>query len=200
MPRFDNEQELLEKLRDDAGKMKLWAEYTPKGLENTRYEIINGMIVLKPRYRMESSIITGNLIGLYLKASDEYLLLTYFDVKIDDNNLYLPKAIIEKRYPVYLGSNKIYSTEPIVVFELFVKDNYHILNAKFKNYQKLETLQEYVVIDLYSPRIWVYRKDNDWRKETFDAEQSFSLNSIDYTVKVSDIYYNIDFNWFKNNI
>ncbi|MDO4449498.1 MAG: Uma2 family endonuclease [Moraxella sp.] len=191
MPRFDDEQELLEKLRDDAGKMKLWTEYTPKGLENTRYEIINDMVILTLHYGRIISKITGNLIDLYRKSSDDHLFLQYFDVKIDDDNIYLPKAILEKRQTV--NGDKPCSTEPIIIFEILTDKNKHLLNAKFEHYQRLESLQEYVLIDLNSPQIFVYRKANDWKAENFTIEQSFKLNSIDYTAKVADIYQDIEF-------
>lgn len=191
MPRFDNEQELLEKLRDDAGKMKLWTEYTPKGLENTRYEIINGMVILTLHYGRINSKITGNLIDLYRKSSDDHLFLQYFDVKIDDDNIYLPKAILEKRQTV--NSDKPCSTEPIIIFEILTDKNKHLLNAKFEHYQKLESLQEYVLIDLNNPQLWVYRRENDWQSEYLNIDDDLYLKSVDYSVKVADIYQDIEF-------
>lgn len=193
MPRFDNENELLEKLRDSAGKMKIWTEYTQKGLENTRYEIINGMVILKPHYGRISGEIAGNLNYLYHKSSAEHYLFTNFDVKIDDDNIYLPTAIIEKKFIIYANSNETYSTKPVVVFEELAKDNKHLLNAKFEHYQKIDTLQEYVLIDLNNPQILVYRKDNHWQKEHLSFDDKLYLKSVDYTVKVADIYENIEF-------
>lgn len=191
MPRFDDEQELLEKLRDDAGKMKLWTEYTPNGLENTRYEIINSMVILTLHYGRINSKITGNLINLYRKSSDDHLFLQYFDVKIDDDNIYLPKAILEKRQTV--NSDKPCSTEPIIIFEILTHKNKHLLNAKFEHYQTLETLQEYVVVDLNNPQIFIYRKNNNWQAEYLNIDDDLYLKSVDYSVKVADIYDDIEF-------
>ena len=191
MPRFDDEQELLEKLRDDAGKMKLWTEYTPNGLENTRYEIINGMVILTLHYGRINSKITGNLINLYRKSSDDHLFLQYFDVKIDDDNIYLPKAILEKRQTV--NSDKNCLTKPIIIFEILTHKNKHLLNAKFEHYQTLETLQEYVVVDLNNPQIFIYRKDNNWQAEYLNIDDDLYLKSVDYSVKVADIYDDIEF-------
>lgn len=193
MPRFDDEQELLERLRDDAGKMKLWTEYTPDGLENTRYEIINDMVILQPRYSVKNAMIENN-VGFYFHQIDKkYLLLKYFDVKINDDNIYLPIAIIEHMYHIRLGGTKTYCTEPIVVFERLANDNKHLLNAKFEHYQILETLQEYVVVDLNNPQIFIYRRDNDWQAECLAIDDDLYLKSVDYSVKVADIYDDIEF-------
>lgn len=107
MPRFDNENELLEKLRDSAGKMKIWTEYTQKGLENTRYEIINGMVILKPHYGRISGEIAGNLNYLYHKSLAEHYLFTNFDVKIDDDNIFYQQQLLKRSLSYMLTAMKL---------------------------------------------------------------------------------------------
>nr|WP_264676334.1 Uma2 family endonuclease [Moraxella bovis] len=114
-----------------------------------------------------------------------------FDVKINDNNYYSPKAMVFDKTDV--KGDDIFATKPVIMFEILTHKNKHLLNAKFEHYQKIDTLQEYVLVDLNNPQILVYRKDNHWQKELLSFDDKLYLKSVDYTVKVADIYENIEF-------
>lgn len=96
MPRFDNENELLEKLRDDSKNQKILSEFVNGRLEKTCYEIVNGMVILTPYYGLYFALLVSNLLIFRPSvANDEKLLfLINFDVKINDDNYYSPKAMV----------------------------------------------------------------------------------------------------------
>lgn len=192
MPRFNNEKELLEKFCDDVKNFNLWSELVNGRLRNSHYEIINGMVILIPYYNRKFALLSTELAYQFHRKNANYELFIYlsnFDVKIDDNNIYMPKGVI---YDPAKESSNAFVTNPIVVFEILTEKNKYLLNAKFEHYQGIESFQEYVLLDLNTPQVWVYRKSNDWQAENFTLEQSFKLESIDYMVKVADIYDNVD--------
>lgn len=193
MPRFDNENELLEKLRDDSKNQKILSEFVNGKLEKTCYEIVNGMVILTPYYGLYFALLVSNLLIFRPSvANDEKLLfLINFDVKINDDNYYSPKAMVFDKTDV--KGDDIFATKPVIMFEILTHKNKHLLNAKFEHYQKIDTLQEYVLVDLNNPQILVYRKDNHWQKELLSFDDKLYLKSVDYTVKVADIYENIEF-------
>lgn len=169
------------------------------GLEKISYEIVNGLIVLKPNYHLDYAKLRVNLsilINSQFESIDEYHQVfrekyfdfSFADVFIDDNNLYTPALLSGNRTEYDDDFSK-----PLSIFEILTNKNQFILDEKFKHYQKLETLQEYVLVDLHIPQIFVYRKTNNWQAEQFTIEQSFGLDSIHHTIKVTDIYQDIEF-------
>ena len=202
MPTFYNEQALIENLRQYAKNGLLSAGYSCDGLEKIRLEIINGMVVFcswqTPKYgKIKTNLITlfarqfPNLKEYYKKFGDYYQ-LTHIDVKIDDNNLYNPAMFIEKITQENSADNIEYFQKPIIIFEILTAQNKHLLNAKFEHYQRLESLQEYVLIDLNAQQIWRYGKEAHRQPKHYKSGQSLILNGIDFTLNVNDIYYGID--------
>jgi Uma2 family endonuclease len=61
---------------------------------------------------------------------------------------------------------------------------------KLANYKAIPSLQEYVMISQDRIKIEVYRQDieGNWTKEILEKDCELHLNSIDITLKMSDIY------------
>jgi len=61
---------------------------------------------------------------------------------------------------------------------------------KLFNYQKLESLQEYVLVSQSELKVELYRKDQDasWLVQCLGAGDSLHLQSIDLAIALSDIY------------
>ncbi|NUN64623.1 Uma2 family endonuclease [Pseudanabaena biceps] len=64
------------------------------------------------------------------------------------------------------------------------------------NYQKLESLQEYVLVSQAEINVEVYRRDQDggWLVQCLDAGDSLHLRSIDLAIALSDIYEDVELN------
>lgn len=201
MPKFDDEQELLNNLRQYAKDGLLSAGYTSDGLEKIRLEIISGTVVFCPLQTPKYGIVKSNLsflvyqfiknLEIHHQPLDDYYCLTHFDVKIDDDNLYSPTMLIEKITPENNTNDIYYLQKPQIIFEILTNKNKHLLNAKFEHYQTIATLQEYVLIDLDSPQIWLCQRDDDWQAVHYNSNQDFVLKSIDCWFRVADIYLGI---------
>jgi Uma2 family endonuclease len=67
---------------------------------------------------------------------------------------------------------------------------------KFIDYQNIETLQEYVLINSKRQRIECFRRNNEglWLWQFYTAEQNlFRLNSIDFEGTITAIYEDVTF-------
>jgi Uma2 family endonuclease len=67
---------------------------------------------------------------------------------------------------------------------------------KFADYQTIETLKEYVLINTKRPRVECFRRNDEglWVLESYTVEsQSFRLHSIDFEATIADLYENVDF-------
>lgn len=82
-----------------------------------------------------------------------------------------------------------YKEKPTALIEVqsdFNRDHIEKLFA----YQQIESLEEYAVIDPNpkSPRVWLYRKDNQWNKETIYPPDPFVLASLEFEMSLEAIY------------
>ncbi len=89
-------------------------------------------------------------------------------------------------------------TNPIVIFEVLSP---HTETAdrgqKLQAYRAIETLQEYVLVSQTRPHIAHYVKQENTEWHSFDISglaTTLTLNSIDCTLSLQDIYYGIVFN------
>jgi Uma2 family endonuclease len=64
---------------------------------------------------------------------------------------------------------------------------------KLVNHKTISSLQEYVLISQDQIKVEVYRQDiqGNWTKETLEQDGELYLNSIDITLKMTDIYEDI---------
>ena len=65
---------------------------------------------------------------------------------------------------------------------------------KLFNYQKLELLQEYVLVSQSELKVELYRKDRDggWLVQCLGAGDSLHLQSIDLAIALSEIYEDVE--------
>ncbi len=65
---------------------------------------------------------------------------------------------------------------------------------KLFNYQKLESLQEYVLVSQSEVKVELYRKDRDdgWLVQCLSAGDSLDLQSIDLEIALSEIYEDVE--------
>ncbi|BAZ84267.1 Uma2 family endonuclease [Dolichospermum compactum] len=67
---------------------------------------------------------------------------------------------------------------------------------KFADYQLLETLQEYVLINPKKPRVECFRRNDDglWTLQSYVGEQaSFQLKSINFAGTMTELYEDVNF-------
>jgi Uma2 family endonuclease len=64
---------------------------------------------------------------------------------------------------------------------------------KLFNYQKLESLQEYVMVSQSEIKVELYRRDPEgWLVQTLSMGESLQLQSIDLAIALSDIYEDVE--------
>ena len=69
---------------------------------------------------------------------------------------------------------------------------------KWREYQSIETLEEYVLISPNEVVIEVYQRQPDgiWQYITYEAGSQFHLQSLDFTCAIEEIYESIDLDEF----
>ena len=169
---------------------------------DTRYEYHNGEIRISERGTMKHSFICGNIlveIEMELRAKNSSYRSLNHTIKVQIQNekrfVYPDMTVVDK-----IERSKIYREaiiNPIVIVEVLSENTAgYDLGEKFFLYRKIETLQEYILIEQDEPIIEVYtRNEGDlWRiKRVSGLENSLTLQSLDIEIPLKDIYRNVDF-------
>jgi Uma2 family endonuclease len=157
-----------------------------------KHEYINGQV-----YAMAGTTDTHNTIGLnfallvrnHLRGSDCRVYFADLKVRLEKrNNFYYPDIIVtcDDRD----RETATYKRFPKLIIEV-LSDSTEAFDRgdKFNDYQNLDSLEEYVLVNSKHQRVETFRRGEQdlWILQTYQAE-SFSLQSINLTASLQDLY------------
>lgn len=164
-----------------------------------KHEYIDGYIYAMAGALDPHVTIAGNLFALlrnHVRGSGCRVYITDMKARIESlNRFYYPDVMVTcdhrdqetpgyKRFPCLIVEVLSNSTE---AFDR---------GDKFIDYQNIETLQEYVLINSKRQRIECFRRNQEglWVLQFYTAEQNlFRLNSIDFEGTITAIYEDVTF-------
>ncbi len=86
---------------------------------------------------------------------------------------------------------------PLSVFEVLSNSTKKIDKVnKLDEYQQIESVLEYILIDQYKPHVTIHRRisENMWKQEFLTSMSSaIHLESIDYSISLAEIYDGVEF-------
>jgi Uma2 family endonuclease len=137
------------------------------------------------------NLIVCNLVAaIHQRLRGRNLRLFALDMKLTiaaaNNATYYPDVMVVGDR----GNNSFVIQNPSLVVEVMSPFT-AILDRREKrfNYQRLESLQEYVLLSQFEVKVEVYRRDDDgWLVQCLGVGDSLSLQSIDLAIALSDIY------------
>ncbi|USR93070.1 Uma2 family endonuclease [Phormidium yuhuli AB48] len=161
-----------------------------------RHEYRQGLVYAMTGRSDTHSRITINLLSLLNLHLDETPCRLYNgDVKVNDQDdfYYYPDAFVTcderdrqdrfiKRYPILIAEVLSASTEA------FDRD------LKFRDYQKLDSLQEYLLISQETQCVEVRLRlaDNTWETTIYQTGDRIPLTSLDLEVAIARLYRGLD--------
>ncbi len=78
---------------------------------------------------------------------------------------------------------------PILIIEVLSGSTKRIdLKEKFDNYIQIPSLLEYVMVSQETPYLRVYRRRTNWQLESYYADNTLILESVDLEIAVRHIY------------
>jgi Uma2 family endonuclease len=157
-----------------------------------KHEYIDGQI-----YAMAGTTDIHNIIGLnftfiirnHLRGSDCRVYFADVKVRLEKrNHFYYPDILVtcDDRD----RETATYKSFPKLIIEV-LSDSTEAFDRgdKFNDYQTLESLQEYVLVNSKHQRVETFRRGEEglWILQTYQ-EESFSLQSINLTASFQDLY------------
>ena len=157
----------------------------------TRHEYVNGLIYAMTGASRNHNRINGRLYARLLQHLQGTPCEPYqLDMKVkvqrgNDVRFYYPDVQVscEEETDLY------YNEHPCLIVEV-LSDSTQRTDRTEKRlaYQTIESLQEYVLLSQDSPYLEIYRRRSEWQRESFTGTQSVTLESVDLTLMVEELY------------
>ncbi len=163
-------------------------------ISEIKYEYVNGEVYAMAGAKRAHNIISMNLSGLLHQHLRGTPCQAYgSDMKVGiltatDDYFYYPDLQVSCEK----NTHELYNTEPKLIIEVLSDSTERIDRAeKFRDYRKLASLEEYVLVAQDTPRVEIYRRAENWELALFTQADTFCLNAIDLCLKVSEVYENV---------
>lgn len=161
-----------------------------------KHEYLDGQIYAMAGATGEHDTIAGNLyiaFGIHLKGKPCRPFSSDIRVRVD-NGFFYPDVVIDCGYDSH---DAMFAGEPVLIVEVLSNSTRRFdLGEKFQYYQRLESLQEYVVVEQDIMRVDVYRREKatkNWSATRYQKGDIVEFVSISLTLPIEDIYDRIEF-------
>jgi Uma2 family endonuclease len=175
-----------------------YAEYLAYEHESeVKHEFVNGQAFAMAGASEDHNVIASNLVACIRPS----LRGTGCRVFSSDMKLTIAEANNATYYPDVMvvcdrtDSDPYVKQKPCLLIEV-LSPSTALLDRREKlfNYQKLESLQEYVLVSQSEVKVELYRKDLDggWLVQSLGTGESLDLRSIDLAIGLSEIYEDVE--------
>jgi len=163
-------------------------------VSDIKYEYVNGEVYAMAGAKRPHNIISMNLsvlIGSHLRGTPCQAYNSDMKVGIltdTDDYFYYPDLQVSCEK----NAHELYNTEPKLIIEILSDSTERIDRAeKFRDYRKLASLEEYVLVAQDTARVEIYRRAENWEFALFTQADTFCLHSIELSLNVSEVYENV---------
>jgi Uma2 family endonuclease len=159
----------------------------------SRHEYINGTVSAMSDASLAHNRIAQQLVVAFRShlrggPCESFFLQAKLEIRLDgDQILYYPDVMVSHRPE---SRNDQIVRNPKLVVEILSEETQHIdRREKALTYQRVETIEEYVLIAQKQPRAIVYRKADGWRPVLYSTiEARVEFRSIGLQMSLARIY------------
>ena len=160
--------------------------------DGEKYEYVNGQIYAMAGASRNHNRTTGILFArLFNHLENTACEVFQSDMKVgiptlrDDTRFYYPDIQVscDEEDEAY------FNRSPCLIIEVLSESTAKTdRTEKLLAYQRIESLQEYVLFSQDSPYVELYRRSAGWEAEFYTTGQRFMLESVELAVAVDDVY------------
>lgn len=157
-----------------------------------RHEYIAGEVYAMSGESAAHNLIAGNLYAAlrgHLRGGPCQVFTAGVKVRLrvaEEDIFYYPDVFVACRSD---DRETYYRRYPSTIIEVLSESSERIdRREKFLAYKTIESLREYVIVAQNEARITLFRREEDWRPETFAASDTLALPSLDFRLPVREVY------------
>jgi Uma2 family endonuclease len=164
--------------------------------ETTRHEFVAGEVFAMAGADERHVTVAGNLyvaLRSHLRGTPCRTFISDMKVQVDAADAYFYPDVVVTCSAT--DANPLIKTEPVLVVEVLSPGTAaYDRGDKFAAYRTLESLREYLLVDIGSRRSDLYRKGADglWVLHPFSGSQAVHLSSVDLTISAESLWDEVD--------
>jgi Uma2 family endonuclease len=165
-------------------------------LSPIKHEFVNRQAFTMAEEDENHNLIVGNLVGCihpHLRGTGSRLLALVMKLTIASANnvTYYPDVMVVCDRT---DNDPYVKQKPCLLIEVLSPSTAMLdRREKLFNYQKLKSLQEYVLISQSEIKVELYRRDTEgWLVQSLGIDESLKLRSIDLAIGLSEIYEDVE--------
>jgi Uma2 family endonuclease len=158
-----------------------------------RHEYINGVLHAMAGASVAHNRIVEKLVlafGNHLRGGpcDVFFVDLKLHLKIDEDEIFYYPDVVVACERAGWGPNYIHN--PKLVVEVLSPSTQHIdRREKVQNYRRTVSIEEYVLVSQYEPKVTIHRRGENWRVHLFTgAEAIAEFRSIGLSLPLAQIY------------
>jgi Uma2 family endonuclease len=166
-------------------------------ISQTKHEFIGGEVYAMAGASERHHRICANLfirLDSHLEESKCNAFITDMKLKADEKTFYYPDVFVAcDKNP----ESEYYREEPVLIIEVTSPSTHQTdRREKLRAYQQIPSVHEYAIVEQDKIYLELHRRQPDGRWITYfynDADEEFSFESIDLTLRVADVYRRVNF-------
>jgi Uma2 family endonuclease len=159
-----------------------------------KHEFVDGQIFAMAGASNSHNRITLRLAALLLEAETGNCRTFSSDMKLQIGEIYYYPDVMVTCSEADLGKNA--QTRPCAITEVLSSSTADIdRSEKWQNYQKLESLKTYVLLDQTQIRAEVYQRldDETWQYKPLESGSKLKIPCLNLEIPLEDIYRGVEF-------
>ncbi len=155
-----------------------------------KHEYINGVIYAMAGASEAHNLLAGNIffhLFRHLRGGPCKVFMSDMKVQVKTNNtecFYYPDIIVSCDITDH---HQYYKVKPLVIVEVLSESTSRIdRGEKFYNYQKLDSLQEYLLVEQSRCHIESYTRANQW--QAVICQDTVTINALNMTLSFNEVY------------
>lgn len=142
-------------------------------------------------------------LNLALREKNYFVFISDVRLWIPEYRQYTyPDLMVIENEPIYEGKGTTTVINPLLIVEVLSKSTQdYDKGTKFDYYRSIPSFKEYIIIDQYRCAVQQFAKNTEgkWVLTDYDQPESIlTLESLDFSLTLSDIYEKINFNLVKD--
>jgi Uma2 family endonuclease len=161
-------------------------------LAETKHEYIDGQVFAMAGASENHNLLSVNILTELknqLKGTPCRAFVADMKVKVEHGFFYPDVMVVCQQD----NENEYFKNSPIIIVEVLSKSTRHFDQTnKRLRYQKIPSLEEYVLIEQDKGEIQVFSKKDHWQSFYYYLGDEITFSSLGVTVRVEDIYYQVN--------
>ncbi len=162
-------------------------------IADIKHELFNGQVFAMVGASENHDYISGNIFGEFynhLKNASCRPFTADMKVKTANGNFRYPDCMVVCEQD---NEDPYYKTKPVILVEVISASSRKTdRKDKLLEYINIPSLQEYIIIEQDFVDVEVFKKIDDWHSSHYFLGDAITLESIDLTLSVEDLYHRVN--------